>query len=250
MKNWNIYSFNTVILSALFFLLTVNAFAVFYKDSSFVQFINALSVPVFVVFSLIKYKSDNISFLFFCLFVFLSDSSGLFLQEVNMFYGSSIFYVAACIHLLILVLPKLDIYHIDKSIKAYLLLMFLIATFFLSLVYNTMGHVFFNSVEAIFFVVKSLACIILGLVSFGVYLRYQNKKSIIFLAAIICFGFSLIFNNLNIYYLSEWRFSLLDRWLHIVGVFFVFKFIIEEKQVESLSRERVGNTGVSNNILA
>lgn len=250
MKNWNIFSFNTVILTVLFFLMTANVFAIFLEDKSFVQFINASSVPVFVLFSLLKYRPNNISFFFFCLFVFLSDSSSLFLQDVNMLYTTSIFYVAACIHLLILVLPKLDLMHIDKSIKAYLLLMFLISTIFLSLVYNAIEPVFVGKVEALLFVVKCLVFIILGLASFGVYLNSQNKKSIFFLTAIICFGFSVIFNNLNMYFLSEWRFTLLDRLLHIVGIYFIFKFIIEEEQVESFNRQHVDNTRMTNNILA
>lgn len=230
--------------------MIANSFAVFLEDQSFVQYVNGLSVPVFVAFSLLKYRLDNISFFFFCLFFFLSDSSSLFFHQVNLVYATSIFYLAACIHLLILVIPKLNLMHIDKSIKAYLLLMFFISILFLSLIYSAIEQVFVNGVEAMLFVAKYFALTILGLASFGMYLLTQNKKSIYFLTAVICFEFSVICNNLNIYFISEWRFSLLDRLLHIIGLYFIFKFIIEEKEIKSFKKSHADNTTMINNVLA
>jgi hypothetical protein len=231
--------------------MTVNVIAFFSEDKLFAQYINALSIPVFVIFALLKAKPDNISFFFFCLFVFLSDSSSLLFHDVNMFYATSIFYVAACIHLLILVFSKIKLIHIDKPIKAYLLLMFLITTFFLSLIYNAIEQIFENNLEGVLFVVKSFAFIVLGLGAFGVYLSAQNKRSIFFLTAVICFGFSTIFDYVNIYFLSEWRFEICHQLLHVVGIFFIFKFILEEKHVKVNTFEYLNNNSrTDNNILA
>jgi hypothetical protein len=240
-----------MLVVVLFFLITANVFVVFSEDKLFIQYINALSIPVFVIFALLKYKPDNISFFFFCLFVFLSDSSGLLFQDVNMFYATSVFYVAACIHLLILVVSKYRFIHVDKPIKAYLLLMFLITTFFLSLVYNAIKQIFDNNLEGVLFVVKSLAFIVLCLGAFGVYLSSQNKKSIFFLTAVICFGFSTIFDYVNIYFLSEWRFEIFHQLLHVIGIFFIFKFIIRDKNVElGPIQFRDNNERTNDNVLA
>jgi hypothetical protein len=251
MKKWNIFCFDSVLCIVLFLLMTVNVIAVFSEDKLFAQYINALSIPVFVTFALLKVIPDNISFFFFCLFVFLSDSSSLLFHDVNMFYATSVFYVAACIHLLILVFSKIKSIHIDKPIKAYLLLMFLIITFFLSLIYNAIEQIFNNSLEGLLFVVKSLAFIVLGLGAFGVYLSSQNKKSIFFLTAVICFGFSTIFDFVNIYFLSEWRFEICHQLLHIIGIFFMFKFIIVDKLLEVNTFKYLNNNNrTDNNILA
>ncbi|MEC3907675.1 hypothetical protein VOI54_11650 [Tamlana sp. 2201CG12-4] len=113
-------------------------------------------------------------------------------------------------------------------------MMFLISIFFLSLIYETIEVVLLNQITVILFMVKSLVLIVLGLLSFGVYLSVQNKKSIWFLTGVVCLGFSAIFDYFNIYFLNEWRFFMGHKLLYVTGIYFAFKYDISNNSMTTI----------------
>lgn len=83
-----------------------------------------------------------------------------------------------------------------------------------------------DQVELGFFVAKSLALLLLVFLSFVVYLNTDSKPSIVFLMGAMCFGFADILYYVSNYYIYSWSFVMLDRVLHVFGLFFVFNYMI------------------------
>ena len=100
------------------------------------------------------------------------------------------------------------------------------------------------------FGIKSLSLIVLTFVSFGVYLYTQTKQSELFLTGAIFIGFSVIMNYINLYYLYNWSFVLLQRVLYAVGLFIIFKFIMMTNVDRGPKPIQINEHYSSDNILA
>jgi len=81
---------------------------------------------------------------------------------------------------------------------------------------------------------KSISLIVLVVIAFGVYLNSETKLSILFLIMAISFVFSDILNYVSHYYVYHWSFIMLDRILHVIGLFFLFNYIIEYNKVPKI----------------
>ncbi len=138
----------------------------------------------------------------------------------------------------------------NKLIGAYLFVVFVITLYFLYVIYSIMQTVVANETEVLLFGIKSLSLIILTFVSFGVYLNTQTKQSALFLTAVIFFGLSVIMNYINLYYLYDWTFVLLQRLLYAIGLYVIFKFIMEVHITKKAKPIKLNESYSSDNILA
>jgi hypothetical protein len=84
-----------------------------------------------------------------------------------------------------------------------------------------------DSLEVFLFALKTISLIVLLFISFGVYLNSENRLSILFFLMALSFVFSDVLNYVNQYYVYHWSFLMLDRVLHVVGLFYLFNYIIE-----------------------
>jgi hypothetical protein len=107
-----------------------------------------------------------------------------------------------------------------------------------------------DSLEVFLFGVKSISLIFLVIIAFGIYLTSETKLSILFLIMAISFVFSDILNYVSQYYVYHWSLLTLDRVLHVVGLFFFFKYIMEYNKLPKRLNEVNEPRAYSKNILA
>ncbi|WP_298533491.1 hypothetical protein [uncultured Algibacter sp.] len=233
MKNWNLFSFNKVFFVAFFTLVVLNSFAVIVRDDLGMQFIKVLSIPVFFIFFYARNNKINISLIVFLVLAFLSDGVRLLFHDFNIFCLESVFYSFAFMQLIVFMLPKFKFIQFDGLIKAYLLMMFGVVVFFANVLYDFVGIEFLNSMETMLFSTKCTVITALVFVTYGVYLHVQSKQSILFLIATVCFGFSCILDYLNFSFVNVWSFMILNRITYLLGIYFIFRFIIEENKLKT-----------------
>jgi hypothetical protein len=235
MKKSITITFNKLLL-ALLILISVNITVFLINDSLLIKTVLPLFIPIFLIFHFMKNKKLSIVFISFLIFSFLGDASTLFFSEEIIIKTSSILYFLSYMYLIIMIAPKFKFFELDRLIAAYLIGVFSITIYFLNVFYDIVNAVLPDSNEVLLFGLKSLILVLLAFISFGVYLNTQSKQSAIFLTAVICFVFSVILNYINIYYLYNLNFLLVERMLYVVGLYLLFKYIAEEntnkKQVE------------------
>lgn len=219
-------TFNKVFFFALIVIIAVNIIGAASGDALIKQTIMPLFIPVFLIFFFVKYKFLGITFISFLIFSFLGDISSMFFSDETLIHSASIFYIISYLFLIIIMAPKFKLVEMNKLIGAYLFVVFLIAIYFLYTAYTILQTVIPNSTEVLFFVLKSMTLIVLAFVSFGVYLNRQTKESVLFLTAVVFLGLSAIIFYVNLYYIYNWSFELLQRILYAIGLYILFKYVI------------------------
>ena len=231
MKNWFEISFNKVLFFALLLLIALNVFAAISEVSVVLESIKPLFVPVFLIFYFIKNKLSNVVFVLFLVTSFLGDLTPVLLESAVVEKSSNLMYFISYLCLIVIIATNFKWGKIDKVIGVYLLFIFLINSYFLFTLYSILKTIISDSTEVLLFGLKSVSIIVLLFVSFVVYLTKESKISILFLILGLCFFFSDVFNYINIYYLYDWRFVMLDGVLHAFALFFLFNYIVETNTI-------------------
>lgn len=250
MKHWYKLTFEKVFFCVLLLLLALNFFSAFVKDDLLMNSSIALFIPVFLVFFFLKHSYISFPFISFLIFSFLGDISYYFFPQESLLNVSSILYILSYTQLLIIILPKFKVLEVDKIIGVYLLVVITINLYFLYTIYEILKTIIPEQTEVLLIAVKSFTLIILGFTSFAVYLNTQTKQSILFLVISICFGFSAVINYVGYYYLYDWSFVMLDRATYILGLYFLFKHLINENKERMPVEVNENEKFSSNNILA
>lgn len=131
-------------------------------------------------------------------------------------------------------IPKFKYEELNKVITLYLVVVIIINIYFLYAVYEILKSIIPDSLEVFLFGMKSISLIVLVIIAFGIYLNSETKLSILFLIMALSFVFSDILNYVSHYYLYHWSFIMLDRILHVIGLFFLFNYIIEYNKVHKI----------------
>jgi hypothetical protein len=249
MKRLILFSFNKVFFGALFLLIVLNIIGSVSEDALFLQSTKPLFIPVFLIFFFIKNKSISIPFILFLLYSFLGDSASMFFSNDIFLKASSVMYFLSYLCLVGFVFPKFKFEGLNKVITIYLIIVVLINMYFLYVVYGILKTIIPDSLEVFLFGMKSISLIVLFIIAFGVYLNSETKQSILFLIMALCFVFSDILNYVSQYYVYHWSFLMFDRVLHVLGLFYLFNYIIEYNKIykkEVVKEDKLP----ANNILA
>lgn len=240
MKKWHQFTYDEIFFTAFLIILVINIFAVNIKDGVIMHFIDIISLPVFLIFFFARPNKINTPFIFFFTFLFLGENVSWLFQDFSVVSSQSMFYCFAFLQLIVLVLPKFEFLKLEGFIKAYLIMMVLLSLFFIKVLHDLVGVHFLNEAETLSFYGKSLVLIVLVFVAYGYYLCIQSKLSILFLIAAVCFGFCGVVAYINFSYPESYSLITLKRTLFIIGVYFIFKYIIEEnnnkQSVEAYSK--------------
>ncbi len=231
-KTWFKLTFKKVFLGALILLIGLNALGYFMQDALMVQTIGPLCVPVFLIFYFVKYKALGFAFISFLVFTFFGDVSFLFFSDDTLVQASSVLYLLSYLFLLIMVLPHFKLFEVDKWVGTYLLVVFFIALYFLYVFYGILQAMSLNPAEVLLFGVRNLMLIVLAFISFGVFLNTQSKQSALFLTAVIFFGLAVVIRYINLYYLFDWRFELLQRVMYAIALFVMFKYVMVRRPIK------------------
>ncbi|GAA3577314.1 hypothetical protein GCM10022395_27660 [Snuella lapsa] len=135
-------------------------------------------------------------------------------------------------------IPKFKLYKLDKIIRAYLLVVFLINTYFVYVLYGVLKAVMVDLVDVTLFAIKSMSLIVLVFVAFGVYLHTETKQTITFLMAGMSFAFSTVLEYINFYYVYNWAFVLLGKVLFAFGIYLIISFMIQQNKKVKQERRR------------
>lgn len=238
-NNWLNFTFNKVFFCALILLIAINSVGVATEDALIMKTAMPLFIPVFLIFFLIKYNKLGIAFISFLLFSFLGDTASMFIPEAIIMETTSTLYILSYLYLLIMVIPKFKFLEVNAIVGTYLLLVFSITMYFLYVIYGVLQTIIPNPTEVLLFGIKSVALIVLGFISFAVYLNTQTKQSVIFLTAVIFFGLSVIMNYINLYYLYNWSFELLQRVLYALALYVMFIYIMNSNFIKKPKQIKV-----------
>ncbi|MCX7547443.1 hypothetical protein OS188_05680 [Xanthomarina sp. F1114] len=141
--------------------------------------------------------------------------------------------------LTIYIASKIKRIRFDKVVAAYLLIVISINSYFLYELFVVVKTQIIDTTEVNLFVAKSISLLVLAFVSFIVYLSSDTKQAILFLFTTLSFVFSDILHYISNYYIYNWSFVMLNHTLHLVGLFFLFNFVIGENRLRK--RDPVSN---------
>ncbi len=222
--------YSTIIFSAFLLLLLLNIFTAYSENPLFLNAFKAVLIPFFLIVFFIKNKTLNLAFAAFLVFSFFGDFSTVFLLNNSITNTSNSMYLFGYLILIGISISKFRLMDIDKVVGFYLLGILLINGYFLYTLCGILKVIIVDQTEMVLFGTKSMALMFLVFISFAVYLGKQTKASILFLIMAICFAFSDVLNYVVHYYIYNWSILMLDRLLHITGLFFAFKYIIEKNK--------------------
>lgn len=246
MKSLLNVSFNKVFVGVLFLLVGINVIAAISENALFLQSTKLLFVPSFLVFFFIKRSSVKIPFVLCLIYFFFGDSASLFFANGMSLNASSVLYILSYLCLIIFVSQKFRLMEFNKIIAYYLIVVFLINMYFLYTTFSILRAIVPDSIEVILFGLKSVSLIVLILIAFGVYLNSESKMSIVFLLMALGFAFSDLLHYVNQYYVYNWIFLMLERILHVVGLFFLFNYIVAYNKLFEAQEIRGKRTSMEN----
>ncbi|MBU3822560.1 hypothetical protein KO566_10840 [Flavobacteriaceae bacterium XHP0103] len=231
MKKYLYNSTNGLFGFALVLLLIVNFYAAYIENPLFLNISKLLFVPVFLVAFLAKKRILSLAFMAFLMFSFVGDLFPfLFAEDVFM---ANALYFMGYVCLLVIAIFNFRFDNIDKIVGTYLLVVLLINSYFLYTICNVLNVLIIDKMEMMLFGAKSWTLMLLAFTSFAVYLSNQSKASILFLIMAISFVFSDVLNYINHYYIYNWSILMLERGLHIVAIFFAFKYVMEQSSART-----------------
>lgn len=230
-KEWLKYSYNRIFLGVLFLLILLNVFASLSENDVFVQITKPLFIPVFIMFYYIKNRYIHYLIIVFFVLSFIGDFSSLFLTKSTLIKFSGFMHFLSYLALTLYITSKIKRIRFDKVVAAYLLVVISINSYFLYEFCLVVKTQILDSTEVNLFVAKSISLLVLTFVSFIVYLSSDTKQAILFLFTTLSFVFSDMLHYISNYYIYNWTFVMLNHTLHLVGLFFLFNFIIEENRL-------------------
>lgn len=228
MKNWYFRNFNNVFFGLFLTIIISIGFDYFSTSESLIRFVLPTIVPLFSILYFIKYKFLNIPFIFFLLFSFLGNALRLVNLKTEDFYILNIMSLVALVSVVCIAAQKFKIKEVHKLVGIYLLTVFTISLFFVYEVIDIFRYFILEDTDFYLFVLNSLGLLVLTFMSFGYYLNTQTKSAILFLTAAICFGFASLIDYFVIYFAYNWNFIFLHKLLYAVGLYQMFKFMVEE----------------------
>lgn len=231
MENKIKIGYPAIIFLALILLFALNFIASYSENPLLLDASRVIFIPFILMIFFIKHKTLSLIFIAFLMFSFIGDSSSWFLPYDSVANGSNILYLLSYLTLIAMAIPHFKPVKIDKIVGIYLLVILLINGYFLFTICDILRSLITDGTEMILFGAKSMALLLLVFISFAVYLCTQTKASILFLIMAICFAFSDVLNYVTHYYIYNWSILMMDRLLHIAGLFFAFKYIVETNKV-------------------
>lgn len=251
MKNSFILNFNKVFFGALLILVTVNVLGTYSGDVLFLQTTKALSIPTLLILFFIKNKTKILSIPLVLFFVcsFLGDVSLAFFENEIFIKASSVFYFLSYLSLIGVAISKFKFFEIDKVVATYLIVVFLINAYFLYTFYGILKAVVPDSLEVLLFGIKNMSLIVLTFLAFGKYLAKDTKPAILFLMVSLCLVFATMLNYVNLYYVYNWSFVMLERVIYATGIYLLLKYAMEENK-STVIQSKSHNNYNSDNIFA
>jgi len=193
---------------------------------------SVLMIPIFLFYSIIKGAKFNVLHKLIILVFFLSSFFAIFRDHFTCNILCTALLFLGISGLLSMAIKNLKTFNFKSGLGFCLLLVFLINVSFIVVLFNALKFNMTGPLEVVFFVIKFILLLVMAFVSFASYIEEGRKESLLFLFIAFCFLFSQAMYYLNTYYLPEFSFSFMAKILNIIGLFFIFQYIIEAKKIE------------------
>tara|TARA_R100001377_G_C3187283_1_gene109104 strand:- start:888 stop:1637 length:750 start_codon:yes stop_codon:yes gene_type:complete len=247
-KNWLKISYNRNLIFVLFFLVLINVFAVLSDNNLLIQVTKPLFIPFLFMYYLIKNKYINTVMIMFLVFSFLGDFSSVLFSNPLMGNLSSLFYCISYFSLAYAAVSRIRIFNIDRVVAISLLLVFSINAYLMYQLFLVLQIKIPDANEVAIFGVKGIALMALAFMAFATYLSKDSRASILFLSTALCFVFADVLYYISNYYVYHYTFVVLEKTLHLLGLFFLFNYIIEYNRKRK-KRLVLGNTSTNEHIV-
>lgn len=237
-NNWIKQSDNRMLLFVMA-LVFFNVIAFFTKADKLLQLIEPLLLLPILVFFFYKYSKIRLVLIGFLIFAIIGDLSSLFDMKAN---GVGIDAIAYCLGYLCLMYEA--IYRIKKLnisvlIGIYLVVVFVINSYFLYVFYSVLKESIVNSFELSLVVVRVVSLLLFSLFSFTVYLSSESKQSILLLLMSISLAFSDVLYLVTEYYMYYWIFDFISKSLYLVTFYCFYQYIVNHKKYSFTTKVKI-----------
>lgn len=237
-NNWIKQSDNRMLLFVMA-LVIFNVIAFFTKADKLLQLIEPLLLLPILVFFFYKYAKIRLVLIGFLIFAIIGDLSSLFDMKAN---GVGIDAIAYCLGYLCLMYEA--IYRIKKLnisvlIGLYLVVVFIINSYFLYVFYSVLKESIVNSFELSLVVVRVVSLLLFSLFSFTVYLSSESKQSILLLLMSISLAFSDVLYLVTEYYMYYWIFDFISKSLYLVTFYCFYQYIVNHKKYSFTTKVKI-----------
>lgn len=229
-KNWIKQSDNRMLLF-VFGLVFFNVLAFFTESEKLLLFIEPILILPLLIFFFYKYSKIRFVLTGFLLFAVIGHLSSLFDMKA---FGVEVETIAYCLGYLCLIyeaINKIKKLNISIVIGIYLVIVFVVNTYFLYIFYTVLSETVNNSVELTLIVVRVVSLLLFSLFSFTVYLSVESRQSILLLLMSISLVFSDVLYLVTEYYMYYWAFDFISKSLYLVAIYCFYVYIVNHKKV-------------------
>ena len=236
-NNWIEQSDNRMLLFVLVLVL-FNVISFFTNGDALLQMVEPLLFLPILIFFFYKYSKIRLVLIAFLLFAILGDLSSLFDMKA---YGVEVDAVAYCLGYLCLIyeaINRIKKLNISVLVGVYLVVVFIINTYFLYIFYGVLRETISNSVELTLIVVRVVSLLLFSLFSFTVYLSVESRQSILLLLMSISLVFSDVLYLVTDYYMYYWIFDFISKSLYLVAFYCFYLYVVNHKKY-SISKTKL-----------
>ena len=225
MNSWTKQPDNQMLLFVLA-LIFINVLAFFTNAEKLLLIMEPLLLIPILIFFFYKYYRIRLVLIGFLIFAIIGDLSSLFDMKA---YGVEIEAVAYCLGYLCLIyeaINRIKKLNISLLIGVYLVIVFIINSYFLYMFYSVIKESINDSVELSLIVIRIVSLLLFSLFSFTVYLSVESRQSILLLLMSICLVFSDVIYLVTEYYMYYWIFDVISKILYLAAFYCFYKYIV------------------------
>jgi hypothetical protein len=218
-----------IILSFLICLIAIYFCADFLYDPKYVLYIKPFFIPLLLAYSFIDLKKAlPIKFYLFSLFFYLGEMMFLISDVIKIYLSLGLFfYFLSYLALINIVNPLTEKYNFKNTLKGYTLFVVIINCIFLGIVLYLILESEKDYLVICLIILNTISAILLTISTVYYLSKNYNLNSFYYFAGCFCILVSDIFAALIKYYINDFSLNLMDRFLHLLGFFSVYFYVIQ-----------------------
>ncbi|MEO6348019.1 MAG: hypothetical protein ABIO60_08940 [Aquaticitalea sp.] len=218
----------TVLLLALFLM---NGASIYYDYQVIPNITKFISVLLFLTCYYTKQSHMANVFLTFLIFMFLGDTFTVFNFGDLAGKLSKILYMGAYSLLIFVLLGKFKRIKIEGLVLLYLILIFVLNTYFLYALYGEVKDNFSDKINLVLYICHGSVLVAMAFLAFAVYLSKESTQSILFLVMVFCFVFADVLEYICDLYVYFWVFDFIGTMLHFVSLGLFFRYVYNHHKI-------------------
>lgn len=228
---------NGVLVTLLLVTILLNGIATYFDYTLIPNATKVVSIVFLLTFYFIlRNQMANVFLTIFSL-IFLGDIFSVFNFGEMADKLSKAFYIGSYLLLIFVLLGRLKQTKYEGVVSIYLILVFLLNSYFLYMLFGMVKDTFSDNVNLVLFICHGITLIALAFIAFAVYLSNETKQSIIFLIMVFCFVFSDVLNYISSLYVYYWIFDFVGNMLHLVSLCLLYVYVINHHKIININEK-------------